>query len=71
MASIYAIQSMALVHGLWIEHRVAGTISIEEVLGVFHGLIDSATNRAWKQSMQARTYSAAALNTTGPATRLP
>lgn len=54
MASIYAIQSMALVHGLWIEHRVAGTISIEEVLGVFHGLIDSATNRVWKQSMQAR-----------------
>ena len=54
MASIYAIQSMALVHGLWIEHRVAGTISIEEVLGVFHGLIDSATNRVWKQSMKTR-----------------
>jgi TetR/AcrR family transcriptional repressor of bet genes len=52
MANIFAIQSMALVHGLWIEHRVAGTISLDEVLGVFHGVIDSATNQGWKQSMR-------------------
>ncbi|MPW17750.1 TetR family transcriptional regulator [Paraburkholderia sp. CNPSo 3157] len=51
MATIYAMQAMALVHGLWIEHRVAGTMSISEVLGVFHGVIDHATNRGWKTGM--------------------
>jgi len=51
-AHVYAIQAMALVHGLWIEHRVAGTITIEEVLGVFHGVIDDATGRVWKQSLR-------------------
>jgi TetR/AcrR family transcriptional repressor of bet genes len=42
---------MALVHGLWIEHRVAGAISIDEALGVFHGVIDSATGQIWKLNM--------------------
>lgn len=55
MATIYAIQAMALVHGLWIEHRVAATISVAEVLGVFHGVIDHATNRGWKASMRGDT----------------
>jgi TetR/AcrR family transcriptional regulator, transcriptional repressor of bet genes len=55
MATIYAIQAMALVHGLWIEHRVAATISISEVLGLFHGMIDHATNRGWRASMLGNT----------------
>lgn len=54
MATIHAIQAMALVHGLWIEHRVAAVITLEEVRGVFHGLIDSATNRIWKLSFPRR-----------------
>jgi TetR/AcrR family transcriptional repressor of bet genes len=53
MVKIHAIQAMALVHGLWIEHRVAGTISIDEVLGVFHGLIDEATHQVWRANMRA------------------
>jgi TetR/AcrR family transcriptional regulator, transcriptional repressor of bet genes len=48
MATIYAIQALALVHGLWIEHRVAGTITIEDVLNIFHGIIDGATQQGWK-----------------------
>lgn len=52
IANVYAIQAMALVHGLWIEHRVAATISIEDVLGVFHGVIDSATGQIWKLNMR-------------------
>lgn len=51
IANIYAIQAMALVHGLWIEYRVAGAISIDEALGVFHGVIDSATGQIWKLNM--------------------
>jgi TetR/AcrR family transcriptional repressor of bet genes len=51
-AHVYAIQAMALVHGLWIEHRVAGTITLDEVIGVFHGVIDDATGRVWKQNLQ-------------------
>lgn len=51
IANVYAIQAMALVHGLWIEHRVAATISIEDVLGVFHGVIDNATGQIWKLNM--------------------
>lgn len=51
MATLHAIQAMALVHGLWIEHRVAATISIDEVLGVFHGVIDDATGRVWRMNM--------------------
>ena len=57
MANIYAIQSLALVHGLWIEHRVAGTITINEVLGIFHGMIDNATNQGWKASFRRLTPS--------------
>lgn len=52
MALIYATQALALVHGLWIEHRVAATVSVDEVLGVFHGFIDSATNQGWKASFR-------------------
>ena len=52
MANIYAIQALALTHGLWIEHRVAGTVSIEEVLAIFHGVIDNATNQGWKTSFR-------------------
>lgn len=52
IATIYAIQAMALVHGLWIEHRVAAIISIEEVLGVFHGVIDDATGRVWRMNVR-------------------
>lgn len=51
MATLHAIQAMGLVHGLWIEHRVAATISIDEVLGVFHGVIDDATGRIWRMNM--------------------
>ena len=51
MATIHAIQAMALVHGLWIEHRVAATISIDEVIGVFHGVIDNATGRVWRMNI--------------------
>lgn len=51
MATIHAIEAMALVHGLWIEHRVAATISIDEVLGVFHGVIDNATGRVWRMNV--------------------
>ncbi|MGT2475354.1 TetR family transcriptional regulator C-terminal domain-containing protein [Paraburkholderia terrae] len=53
MATIYAIQAMGLVHGLWIEHRVAAIISIDEVLDVFHGFIDSATNQIWKRNTRS------------------
>lgn len=52
MANIHAIQALALTHGLWIEHRVAGTVSIDEVLGIFHGMIDNATNQGWKKSFR-------------------
>jgi TetR/AcrR family transcriptional regulator, transcriptional repressor of bet genes len=52
MSRVYAIQAMALVHGLWIEHRVAAIISKDEVVGVFHGMIDDATHRIWKLNMQ-------------------
>ncbi|HDR9318560.1 TPA: transcriptional regulator BetI [Burkholderia vietnamiensis] len=52
MANIWAIQAMALVHGLWIEHRVSETITIDEVLGVFHGMIDDATGQIWRQNMR-------------------
>jgi TetR/AcrR family transcriptional repressor of bet genes len=51
MATIHAIQAMALVHGLWIEHRVAASITIDEVIGVFHGVIDDATGRIWRMNM--------------------
>lgn len=51
MSRIHAIQAMALVHGLWIEHRVAATISIDEAIGIFHGMIDDATHRIWKMNM--------------------
>ncbi|MEX3955469.1 TetR family transcriptional regulator C-terminal domain-containing protein [Trinickia sp. EG282A] len=50
-ATIHAIQAMALVHGLWIEHRVAASITIDEVIGVFHGVIDDATGRVWRMNM--------------------
>ncbi|AUT76327.1 TetR family transcriptional regulator C-terminal domain-containing protein [Paraburkholderia hospita] len=53
MATIYAIQAMGLVHGLWIEHRVAAIISIDEVLDVFHGFIDNATNQIWKRNIRS------------------
>lgn len=53
MSRIHAIQAMALVHGLWIEHRVAATVSIDEVIGVFHGMIDDATHRIWKINMKS------------------
>ncbi|WP_206706465.1 hypothetical protein, partial [Escherichia coli] len=43
---------MALVHGLWIEHRVASTITIDEVIGVFHGMIDDATGQLWRMNMR-------------------
>ncbi|MDG0024370.1 transcriptional regulator BetI [Trinickia sp. Y13] len=56
MATIHAIQAMALVHGLWIEHRVAASITIDEVLGVFHGVIDDATGRVWRMNA-TRAYS--------------
>ncbi|MFJ4293965.1 TetR family transcriptional regulator C-terminal domain-containing protein [Cupriavidus sp. NPDC089707] len=52
LANVYAIQAMGLVHGLWIEHRVAATISIEEVRGVFHGVIDDATGDVWKRNLR-------------------
>lgn len=52
MARIHAIQAMALVHGLWIEHRVAGSISMDEVIGIFHGMIDNATHWVWKSNLQ-------------------
>ncbi|MCA3825819.1 MAG: TetR family transcriptional regulator C-terminal domain-containing protein [Burkholderia sp.] len=52
MATIWAIQAMALVHGLWIEHRVASTITIDEVIGVFHGMIDDATGQLWRMNMR-------------------
>ena len=52
MANIHAIHAMALVHGLWIEHRVAATISIDEVLGVFHGFIDDRTGCVWRTNMR-------------------
>lgn len=51
MATIHAIQAMALVHGLWIEHRVAASITLDEVIGVFHGVIDDATGRIWRMNM--------------------
>jgi TetR/AcrR family transcriptional repressor of bet genes len=54
MSRIHAIQAMALVHGLWIEHRVAATISIDEVIAVFHGMIDDATHQIWKMNMRSR-----------------
>ncbi|WP_321867390.1 TetR family transcriptional regulator [Paraburkholderia tropica] len=52
MALIYATHALALVHGLWIEHRVAATVTVEEVLGIFHGFIDNATNQGWKTSFR-------------------
>ncbi|ALL69338.1 transcriptional regulator, TetR family [Paraburkholderia caribensis MBA4] len=52
MARIHAIQAMALVHGLWIEQRVAATISMDEVIGIFHGMIDNATHWVWKSNMR-------------------
>ncbi len=52
MATIWAIQAMALVHGLWIEHRVAATITIDQVIGVFHGMIDDATGQIWRQNLR-------------------
>ncbi|WP_233451720.1 transcriptional regulator BetI [Burkholderia vietnamiensis] len=52
MATVWAIQAMALVHGLWIEHRVASTITLEQVLGVFHGMIDDATGQIWRQNLR-------------------
>lgn len=54
MATIHAIQAMGLVHGLWIEHRVAAIISIDDVLGVFHGFIDDATGRAWRMNIRGQ-----------------
>lgn len=52
MANIWAIQALALVHGLWIEHRVCATITLDEVLGIFHGMIDDATGQLWRQNMR-------------------
>jgi TetR/AcrR family transcriptional repressor of bet genes len=52
MARIHAIQAMALVHGLWIEHKVAASISMDEVIGIFHGMIDNATHWVWKSNMR-------------------
>jgi TetR/AcrR family transcriptional regulator, transcriptional repressor of bet genes len=60
MSRVYAIQAMALVHGLWIEHRVASTISLDEVMGVFHGMIDEATHRVWRLNLTTSPYSKAA-----------
>ncbi|SIT48105.1 TetR family transcriptional regulator [Paraburkholderia ribeironis] len=51
MARIHAIQALALVHGLWIEHRVAATVTISDVVGIFHGMIDDATRQIWKLNM--------------------
>ncbi|HKR43755.1 MAG TPA: TetR family transcriptional regulator C-terminal domain-containing protein [Paraburkholderia sp.] len=51
MARIHAIQALALVHGLWIEHRVAASVTIDEVIGIFHGMIDDATRQIWKLNM--------------------
>ncbi|MDN7683113.1 MULTISPECIES: transcriptional regulator BetI [Burkholderia] len=51
MAYIWAVQAMALVHGLWIEHRVSETITIDEVMGIFHGMIEDATRQIWRQNM--------------------
>ncbi|MBR8184219.1 transcriptional regulator BetI [Burkholderia ambifaria] len=56
MANIWAIQAMALVHGLWIEHRVSATITIDEVLGIFHGMIDDATGQIWRQNMRRSVW---------------
>lgn len=52
MANVWAIQALALVHGLWIEHRVVSTITLDEALGVFYGMIDNATGQIWRQSMR-------------------
>ncbi|OXC77508.1 HTH-type transcriptional regulator BetI [Caballeronia sordidicola] len=57
MARIHAIQAMALVHGLWIEHRVAASISMDEVIGIFHGMIDNATHWVWKSNLQKAAMS--------------
>jgi len=55
LARIHAVQTLGLVHGLWIEHRVSETLSLDEVLGIFHAAIDNATGQHWRQALSERT----------------
>ncbi|MFT4192502.1 MAG: transcriptional regulator BetI [Comamonas sp.] len=50
MAIVHAIEALALVHGLWIEHKVAGTLTREQVRAFFHAIIDNATGRVWRET---------------------
>lgn len=48
---IRAGQTLGLVHGLWIEHRIWGALSVDEVLGIFDAAIDYATGLHWRQAL--------------------
>lgn len=39
------------VHGLWIEYKVADTLTLEQVLVFFHATIDNATGKLWQETI--------------------
>lgn len=51
MANLHAIQFLALVHGLWIEYKVADTLTLEQVLVFFHATIDNAAGKLWQETI--------------------
>lgn len=49
LARIYATQTSALIHGLWVEQSILDTISVNEAMGMLNSNIDSFTGQIWLQ----------------------
>lgn len=47
LARIYAMQTSALIHGLWVEQSILETINVDEAMNMLYSNIDSFTGQIW------------------------